>query len=131
MTSFNTYIGDLDDPTFKWEGGNWDGNIPAGLSPSFPPYKGFSYVDLFLKWVVASGCEYKQTDWGAWVAKVTKKQIQEFISVCYGADESYTNEEKALRWQGKAYLVERLKSLTAFVDTLDETKLYALVATET
>ena len=37
MTYCSTYIGDLDHPEFKWEGGDWSGNIPPRLGPLFPP----------------------------------------------------------------------------------------------
>jgi hypothetical protein len=37
MTFCSTYIGDLEDPAFKWDGGDWNGNIPSGIGPIFPP----------------------------------------------------------------------------------------------
>lgn len=99
MTFYDTYIGDLDEPVFKWEGGNWDGNLPAPIGPLFPPYRGSYLFGGFFEWVKSCRCEYRQTDWGRWVAKVTKKQIQEFIVRCYGADESYNDQKKMLWWQ--------------------------------
>jgi hypothetical protein len=31
MTYCSTYIGDLSDPSFHWDGGDWNGNIPRGI----------------------------------------------------------------------------------------------------
>lgn len=31
----DVYIGWLDDPSFSWDGGDWDGNVPVRRSP-FP-----------------------------------------------------------------------------------------------
>jgi len=33
MTYCSTYIGDLDDPSFNWNGGDWNGNIPRNKGP--------------------------------------------------------------------------------------------------
>jgi hypothetical protein len=38
----DVFVGELDDPTFNWEGGDWDNNAPRRLSPTFPPV-GTSY----------------------------------------------------------------------------------------
>ena len=67
----DAYIGYVDhDQDFKWEGGNWNGNIPKRQSPFFPG-GGFRMI----KERIASGkYEGKQTDWGAWVAIVNKKK---------------------------------------------------------
>ena len=32
MTYCSTYIGDLAAPSFKWNGGDWNGNIPRGFN---------------------------------------------------------------------------------------------------
>jgi len=29
------YIGDLEDPSFEWEDGDWNGNILGRISPAF------------------------------------------------------------------------------------------------
>jgi hypothetical protein len=132
MTMSDIYIGDLDDPEFRWDGGDSNGNIPARLSPYFPP-RGFHapYNAHFFAWLRSNpAVEWKQTDFGGWVAKVTKRQIFEFIRFTYGTDPSYTDSEKTLRWRGEAYLVDNLDGLTRFALALDPKKTYALVATE-
>ncbi len=55
MTICEVYVGDLKDPTFKWRGGNWNGNIPARLSPIFPPLPG-NYNRTYEAWVTWGAC---------------------------------------------------------------------------
>jgi hypothetical protein len=117
MTVCVVYVGDLDDPTFKWGGGDWSGNVPARLSPEFPPMTQHYNAD-FHSWVKAVGVKCEQTDFGAWVACVTKVQIMEFITKVYMGKES-------LPWVG-----ERLKDLDTFITTLKANETYGLVATE-
>jgi hypothetical protein len=40
MTYCSTYIGDLSNPAFHWDGGDWNGNIPSGIGPVFPKTAG-------------------------------------------------------------------------------------------
>ncbi len=117
MTVCVVFVGDLDDPTFKWEGGNWNGNVPARLSPEFPPMTQHYNAD-FHTWVKAVGVKCEQTDFGTWVACVTKAQITDFITLVYRGKED-------LPW-----VVESLKDLKMFVAELSDTKGYGLVATE-
>ncbi|MCP4469376.1 MAG: hypothetical protein GY815_01605 [Gammaproteobacteria bacterium] len=63
MTYCSTYIGDLDDPEFSWEEGNWSGNIPWGLGASFPGYLEH-YNAQFKRWVVEADVTWKQTACG-------------------------------------------------------------------
>jgi hypothetical protein len=46
MIYCTTYIDDLDDSSFEWEGADWNGNIPGRIGPVFPyvpeHYKPFS-----------------------------------------------------------------------------------------
>jgi len=67
MTVFDMWIGNLDDPGFDWNGGNWNDNVPKRESPSFPYSRGYYFLSNFFEWVEQTGCEYKQTDWGGWV----------------------------------------------------------------
>lgn len=117
MTDCSVYIGNLEDPKFKWEGGDWNGNTPMGLSPDFPPTSQH-YNGNFHGWVAAAGVVCKQTDFGAWVAQVTKSQILEYISATYKGDEN-------LPW-----VKGGLKEILEFVATLDDVRVYGLVATE-
>ena len=117
MTICETYIGDLEDPDFSWEGGDWNGNTPRAISPFFPPQSAH-YNGNFHSWVAANAIKCKQTDYGGWVAKVSKSQILGFIDAAYG-------EGRELPW-----VKARLPEVEAFVEELDEKKIYALVATE-
>jgi len=56
MTICTVYIGDLDDPTFNWEGGDWSGNIPKSISDEFPSMRGH-YNETYHAWVKKSGVE--------------------------------------------------------------------------
>jgi hypothetical protein len=71
MTYCSTYIGDLADPAFHWDGGDWNGNIPRGISPAFPPVPTpNNYNRKFHDWVKSTKVTCKQTDYGGWVARV-------------------------------------------------------------
>ena len=117
MTICVVYVGDLQDPTFKWKGGDWNGNVPARLSPEFPPISGH-YHSAFHAWVKANGIACEQTDFSGWVARVTKSQILEFIA------EAYRDSEE-LPW-----VAHGLPELKCFVETLLDHRQYGLVATE-
>ncbi len=117
MTICVVYVGDLESPNFRWEGGDWSGNVPARLSPEFPPMSGH-YNAQFHAWVKARGVTCEQTDFGGWVARVTKAQISEFIAETYRGDEE-------LSW-----VAHQLPELRRFVETLEENHEYGLVATE-
>lgn len=116
MTICEVYVGNLKDTGFKWEGGNWNGNIPARLSPIFPPLTG-NYNRTYASWLSSVGVESRQTDFGGHVAKVTRSQILDFIASSY-ANECAPEER------------ERVNDVTQFVNTLLEDQFYALVATE-
>ena len=129
MTVCTVYIGDLDDTTFHWDGGDWSGNIPRPLAPDFPPASGH-YNDCYHKWVKRMGIDCKQTDFGGWVTKVTQSQLFNYIDYCYGTDPGYNDPDKMLMWEGRPYLVDRLDALREFVSDINGSKQYALVATE-
>ena len=116
MTICEVYVGDLKDPGFKWQGGNWNCNIPARLSPIFPPLPG-SYSRTYGAWVSSAGVESRQTDFGGHVARVTRQQILEFIAAGYASEDS-------LKVQAGIH------DLRHFVNGLADEPLYALVATE-
>ncbi|MBK9442380.1 MAG: hypothetical protein IPN53_14195 [Comamonadaceae bacterium] len=116
MTICEVYVGDLKDPKFKWQAGNWNGNLPARLSPVFPALPG-NYNRTYEAWVTKVGVLSKQADFGGQVAKVTKLQILDFIA------SSYTREDSP-------EMQARIHDLTQFVNSLDECQPFALVATE-
>jgi hypothetical protein len=117
MTDCSVYVGKIDDPSFKWEGGDSNGNVPGRISPEFPPMSR-PYNGPFHAWVSSAGIKCIKTDYAGWVACVTKFQIIEFIT------EAYRGHEK-LPW-----VEQQLIELNDFVCTLDEDLVYALVATE-
>ena len=79
MTCLEAYIGLADDPNFKWEGGDWNGNIPKRISPVLPkPYEiGRNLPELV----------FVQLDWGARGAKIRKTQILELLQTLGSTDE--------------------------------------------
>lgn len=116
MTICEVYVGDLGDPNFNWTGGNWNGNTPARLSPTFPPLPG-NFNRSYTTWVAKTGVVSRQTDFGGHVAQVTRPQIIDFIAQSYRSERS-------------AEAKDRINDLNTFVNTLEEDQLYALVATE-
>jgi hypothetical protein len=114
MTYCSTYIGDLADPAFHWDGGDWNGNIPRGISPAFPPLRTpNNYNRKFHDWVSRTKVTCKQTDYGGWVARVGKAQLLDFIQYCYGSETD-----------------EAVNKLIELVNSLEDAGQYALVAEE-
>jgi len=116
MTICEVFVGDLDDPTFQWEGGNWQGNISARLSSVFPPLPG-SYNRAYDEWVAAAGVPSKQTDFGGYFAQVTRSQILEFIASSYKSIGSENTDPI-------------LNDLLKVINKIDTNKVYELIATE-
>ena len=116
MTICEVFVGDLGDQNFKWEGGSWNGNIPARLSPVFPPLPG-NYNRVYDDWVTTAGVPSKQTDFGGHVAQVTQSQIIDFIAISYKTSESLTANPV-------------VDDLLTYIKKLDANRVYGLVATE-
>jgi hypothetical protein len=117
MTVCETYVGDLDAPPFSWDGGDWNSNCPQAISTLFPPQRSH-YNAAFHAFIKEHDLEFRQTDYGCWVARVTRDQIVEFIASTYeGCDD--------LPW-----VRETLPKIRQQVVGLNPTKLYALVARE-
>jgi hypothetical protein len=119
MTYYDAYVGRLDDPDFLWDGGDWSGNVPHRLSPFFPSTREPVFWEV-LRRIERGDYEGKQTDWGGWVAKVTKQQLLEFMTDIYGAPEQTTLNNAA----------HPLHELQQFIERLEDGGQYALVATE-
>lgn len=113
MSALDAWIGSLEDEDFHWEGGNWSGNVPQRRSP-FLPNGPRAFAQLIRK-INQGEIDGKQTDWGGFVARVTRAQIIDFMAELAGTG------------QLRAGLNEELM---AYVYRLDEHKLYALVAVE-
>lgn len=116
MTICEVFVGDLDDPTFKWKCGDWNGNLPARLSPVFPPLPG-NYNRAYDDWVAAAGVPSQQTDFGGHVAQVTRSQIFDFIANGYKTSEALTANPA-------------VDDLLTYIEKLDASRVYGLVATE-
>src|SRR5207237_9627937 len=121
MSFLDVYIGDLEDPSFHWDGGNWNGNVPTRLSPFFPDGDRIRHV--MLKRIDSKVYDGKQTDWGGYVAKVTKQQIKDLI------EEKYCDHEWYKDPSPMPHMLQALQKLRSFVDSLNDRKLNALVAT--
>lgn len=116
------YLGRLDDPSFHWDGGDVNGNVPRRLSPFFPGgYYPFSQV---IRRIEAGIYDGKQTDFGGWVARVNVAQVRAFVDEVY----SYapTSDAGSLRSQPS----DDLSKLRQYLDTLEPASLVALVAAE-
>ena len=85
MTMLDVYIGDLKDPDFQWEDGNWNGNIPQRISPFFTQ-AGKVGRDI-ISGIQAGTLQGKQTDWGSYVAKLYPHEMLEFLSPYYEEEE--------------------------------------------
>ena len=117
----DVYVGYFDD-TFDWDGYSTVGNAPKRRSPFFPSGReAFRELKRRIKEGVYEG---RQVDWGAWVAKVNKQQIFDFVADMYAVDMTVS---RARLTPLKGTLTE----LLVFVENLDPTIDYALVASET
>ena len=65
------------------------------------------------------------TEIDVWVAKVTKKQIMQFVDEIYSKDNFFKQNEKIYNY------TENVNRLKIFIGELDEKKEYALVAMAT
>ena len=79
MTSFDLYIGDLDDPKFHWEGGDWNGNSPRGVTGVHVSVDRFTF-DKFTNMIDEGELPGIQADWGCWVARLKREEIEAVLS---------------------------------------------------
>ena len=109
MTMKNAWIGNIDSPNFDFYGGQYSGNIPKRESPLLPS----AYKLMETIWEMERNGEYeaRQLDWGAWGAKMSKRELSDFVDSFYGVDEA--------------------KDVRRFVQGLEHDKTYVLVALET
>jgi len=128
VTFFDVYIGDLDDPDFKQEDGNWSGNFPKQLGPTFPWVTDIAPINIYLKvHSLAKSGKYPsaQTDWGCWVVTMTRNQILKFIDHVYGEGPIQVNNLTIKEGQTREDHDVRL-----FAESLDPSKKFGLVALE-
>ena len=116
MTDIAAHIGALDDPSFNFYGGDYNGNIPNRLSPLLPvPHDIHSRI-----WaLVRDGADNaRQLDWGAVGVIYTRQQLLDFIGSLY--------KERNL-----PHIIERIKEAEKYIQGLDPDTKYVLVAYET
>lgn len=122
MTIHNVYLGDLEDPGFSWEGGDWNGNTPRAISGAFPDCYGLFFKVMEL--AKGAGENGRQTDFGAFVVKLQKHEIVALIDQWYAGKTWSPLIEQATQYS------QHLEKLKALVAALESDKLYGLVATE-
>ncbi len=124
MTDHACYIGDLNDPSFSWDDGDWSGNVPKAITHGFPDEsEAFSRI---IKGIEDLEFDGKQTDFGGWVARMTKKEILELIDKWYPPGTLHPYENSPFM-QVK---YDRLMKLLPELEALDDKKVYAVVAWE-
>lgn len=77
--------------------GGIKGGVPAVSSPRFPYVSRSGYppgaFGELLQWIDEGRFEGEQVDWGSWEAKVSKKQIEQFVDHLYSGDDTNGLEE--------------------------------------
>ncbi len=76
-THYDLYVGCADDPRFKWEGGDYNGNIPEVVVHLGSVGLG-GCIDA-VRQLESSKYGGKRLDWGACGARLTKERITEFL----------------------------------------------------
>lgn len=111
MTYRDVYIGELgDDEALDWGGTFERGNAPVRIGPFFPHTARTVPWDLLRRQIDARRLTGERVDWGAVVARVTVDDIRAFAHDCYGS--------------------EVPAEVAEFVESLEPTRRYALVASE-
>jgi len=110
MSYYDLYVGDADDPGLRWEGGNYNGNIPRVILA----VGSINILACVAARSLLEGPKYggRELDWGASGARLTRDRIIEFL------------EEFPMNSGWRQLAIERAK-------TLDENRLYVLFACET
>lgn len=120
------YIGRMDDPDFRWEGGSWDGDVPRPITTYFPvrvfpSEKGSNGFGYLVRCIQTGRFEGKQTDWGGFVVPASKEVITAFIDEMYPGD----GGSVLLPWQ-----LDELQQVRAELDDLDDDGQLAIVGAE-
>jgi len=124
MTDFAVYIGRMDDPEFKWDGGDWNNNVPKAITPRFPDSSlMFSKIIRSIRNGEMPG---KQTDFGGWVVPMSLGDVVQYVNSAYAPD-AYDPESKSIYEQQN---FAALKKLWEAIEKLDSETDYALVAWE-
>ena len=118
MTYLSVYISEWQDVLDAADDGH-DVGTPVRKSPYFLP-SSLAY-NKFFSLAEAGDIDAVPSDWGASVAKVDKRWIQQFFERVNASTDGKT---------GIGCLNEAQKELLHFINSLDESTAYAIVASE-
>lgn len=95
MAEVEVFIGDLEDPAFQYEGGDWNHNYPKRISPFLPDGS-----DLFYK--ILDGIYKKelvgrQTDWGSHTCLLYPYEMIQVLSGHYAHSRKGEDVERLFR----------------------------------
>lgn len=78
------FLGDLTDPSFNYEGGDWSGNTPRRIGNYFPRPNDifFQILDMVEKKIV----DGRQTDWGSWTVRLYPHEMVGVVRNLYGEE---------------------------------------------
>ena len=118
MSFYDVYVGLLEDPEFKWDGGDYNGNTPKMLTSCFPKVRTGTYFDIPVDQIFDMARDLpdskaKQFDWGASGVKVQKEEL---IELCREWYQDHPDElEEALKlYQGllqkETYVIVAMES---------------------
>ena len=131
MATFSVYIGDADNYHTVPEGENpWHGNFPHEIGPSLVPGGIHGHRKMFSEvryMALSDDNEGGQSDWGCWVAIVTRDELLAHLDTWYGAGPIKIPAFYKAQERGKG---RKDDDTRLFVRGLDPKKRYALVAME-
>lgn len=82
MSFYDLSLGYADDPKFKWEGGDYSGNIPT-IVINFGSVGGVSGCATARNLLESPKYGGRVLDWGASGARLSKAQVIEFLTEFY------------------------------------------------
>ena len=122
---YSLFLSYADDPTFSWEAGNWEGNVPKRVVvfDDLLGLQGCGQAHCLLRSPKYGG---RQLDWGASGARLNKAQIIEFLTDFYSGDD----KPPGVRLIGDLPAKRHLPEILSKLDDLPDDRLYVLVSCE-
>lgn len=83
MTTFFSFVGDLDDPGFLWDNPakeKWSGNLPRQVAPPESFDSLGADVDFVWRMIREGRYDGRQLDWGSWGLKMTGAEILAYFA---------------------------------------------------